>query len=305
MMEITKVVISAVMLQYEWSAASPRTDAKVPRTYYDLLNTSTKLSVPAGVYFVQNMLAFFALQRLDSSVFSALIQFKIFTTALFSVTLLQRSLSFRKWRALGTLVAGVVLILTTTDDSSACTPTSGEVQVDVNAELGAGGYSTVFMGFMAVVAMTLCSGFAGVYFEKVLKDQPSVSIWARNFQLGVYSIVFGLAKLVIFDLEAIVERGFFYGHSMVSLTSVLLGSCGGLLVAMVVKYADNILKGFANATAIILASILSVWLFETQLGLSFCIGAFVIVTSLFNYNEPDAPKPVALAVEMDEEAARE
>jgi UDP-sugar transporter A1/2/3 len=39
------------------------------------------------------------------------------------------------------------------------------------------------MGFGAVLMATLTSGFAGVYFEKILKTGPT-SVWVRNIQLG-------------------------------------------------------------------------------------------------------------------------
>jgi len=39
------------------------------------------------------------------------------------------------------------------------------------------------MGFGAVLLATLTSGFAGVYFEKILKTGPT-SVWMRNIQLG-------------------------------------------------------------------------------------------------------------------------
>jgi len=39
------------------------------------------------------------------------------------------------------------------------------------------------VGFTAVLSSTLTSGFAGVYFEKILKTGPT-SVWIRNIQLG-------------------------------------------------------------------------------------------------------------------------
>ena len=38
------------------------------------------------------------------------------------------------------------------------------------------------------------------------------------------------------------EKGFFFGYNNVVITVVLLQAAGGLLVALVVKYADNIQK---------------------------------------------------------------
>ncbi len=38
-------------------------------------------------------------------------------------------------------------------------------------------------GLSAVIVMCLSSGFAGVYFEKVLKSSQQ-SLWVRNVQLG-------------------------------------------------------------------------------------------------------------------------
>ena len=44
------------------------------------------------------------------------------------------------------------------------------------------------IGFAAVLASTLTSGFAGVYFEKILKTGPT-SVWIRNIQLGIWNII--------------------------------------------------------------------------------------------------------------------
>jgi UDP-sugar transporter A1/2/3 len=43
------------------------------------------------------------------------------------------------------------------------------------------------IGFGAVLSSTLTSGFAGVYFEKILKTGPT-SVWIRNIQLGNLNI---------------------------------------------------------------------------------------------------------------------
>ncbi len=44
-------------------------------------------------------------------------------------------------------------------------------------------------GLLAVLGVCISSGFAGVYFEKVIKESPKVtSLWIRNVQLSTYSL---------------------------------------------------------------------------------------------------------------------
>ena len=66
-------------------------------------------------------------------------------------------------------------------------------------------------------------------------------------------------------------------------------AAGGILVAMVMKYADNIVKGFAVSVAIVMTSLLSVVLFGVSIDLVFAVGAALVIVSIFNYN--DQPKP--------------
>lgn len=45
-----------------------------------------------------------------------------------------------------------------------------------------------FVGVAAVLVACCSSGFAGVYFEKILKESKQ-SVWIRNIQLGQYSSI--------------------------------------------------------------------------------------------------------------------
>ena len=64
---------------------------------------------------------------------------------------------------------------------------------------------------------------------------------------------------------------------------------GGLVIAAVIKYADNILKGFATSISIILSSIVSYFLLKDfEPSTLFIIGSsFVIAaTFLYGYEKP-------------------
>jgi UDP-sugar transporter A1/2/3 len=52
------------------------------------------------------------------------------------------------------------------------------------------------------------------------------------------------------------------GYSFWVWATITLVAAGGLLVAVVVKYADNILKGFATSLSILLSAVISYMYFS-------------------------------------------
>ncbi|KRX55478.1 UDP-N-acetylglucosamine transporter [Trichinella sp. T9] len=82
-------------------------------------------------------------------------------------------------------------------------------------------WSSKVIGLSAVIIACFTSGFSGVYLELILKT-TNTSLWMRNFQLGT--------------------------------------AFGGLVIGMVVKYMDNIVKVFASSISIVLSGFLSYFL---------------------------------------------
>merc|ERR1712072_523258 len=66
-------------------------------------------------------------------------------------------------------------------------------------------------------------------------------------------------------------------------TMVVNNAVGGLIVALVIKYADNILRGFATALATILATVGAVLCFGFVLHASFGAGTLVVLGSTLLY----------------------
>ena len=64
----------------------------------------------------------------------------------------------------------------------------------------------------------------------------------RNIQLSILAIPLGVMVCATKHGSAISENGFFHGYDAFVAYLVALNATGGLLVAVVVKYADNILK---------------------------------------------------------------
>uniref|UniRef100_A0A8C2DK33 Solute carrier family 35 member A3b n=1 Tax=Cyprinus carpio TaxID=7962 RepID=A0A8C2DK33_CYPCA len=199
-----------------------------------------KLAIPSGIYTLQNNLLYVALSNLDAATYQVTYQLKILTTALFSVSMLGKSLAFYQWLSLVILMAGIALVQVSSLDLTA---------------------GSQLMGLLAVLVACFSSGFAGVYFEKILKESKQ-SVWVRNIQLGLFGLIFGLGGVFVYDGERVRENGLFQGYNGLTWTVVALQALGGLVIAAVITYADNILKGFATSISIILSTLISYFLLE-------------------------------------------
>lgn len=198
---------------------------------------------------------------------------KILTTAVFAVLILRKQLRGTQWVALVLLTLGVALVqLSATDKGS--TSDAGQNRV---------------LGCTAAIAACCCSGFAGIYFEKILKGSD-VSVWVRNVQLSFLSIPLGVMTSLVNDYSNVTEKGFFHGYDAYVWYLVVLNAVGGLLVALVVKYADNILKGFATSLAIVISTVASIFIFGFVITFQFVVGAALVIASIFLYShEPKKP----------------
>jgi solute carrier family 35 (UDP-sugar transporter), member A1/2/3 len=232
------------------------------------------------------------------------------TTALFSVLLLKKRLSSLKWFSLVLLTGGVALAELASHAKSAhsSVPTTAAAAGDNAAALSAkvadqavkaalnvasnlhSGTATQnpFVGFVCVMLAACTSGFAGVYFELILKGAKT-SLWIRNIQMGLPSIAFAMASAYTLDAAKVQQNGFFYGYNGTVWSVILLQAVGGLVVAVVVKYADNILKAFASAVSIITSCLLSAVLFGFRPQPPFIVGSALVSLAVFLYGKPEAP----------------
>jgi len=234
-----------------------------------------KVGIPALLYVIQNNLLFLALSMLDAATYQVTYQLKILTTAFFSVSMLGKKLNLIQWTSLLLLTSGVALVQLPKDSSGSAKESDGSNQL---------------VGFIAVLFACFSSGFAGVYFEKILKGSQ-VSLWMRNLQLAFFSVFGGLFMVYAYDGVAVSENGFFQGYNGIIWVVVLLQAYGGLVIALVVKYADNILKGFAVSLSIILSSFISWWILsDFEPTFAFLAGATIVIGSTFLYGyEPRPP----------------
>eukprot|EP00039_Didymoeca_costata_P019991 m.339652 g.339652 ORF g.339652 m.339652 type:complete len:349 (-) comp18899_c0_seq1:23-1069(-) len=268
MSEVFKVVASVGLLWYERKGTFAKLIGYLRHEMIDKWRDAVLLSVPACLYTLQNNLLFIALANLDGTTYQVTYQLKIFTAAIFSVILLGRQLDAIKWVALFLLMAGVSLVqLHSGDDKPKAHPTQGSTA----------------LGLTAVILACCTSGFAGVYFEKILKG-AKVSVWMRNVQLGLFSVILGMGGVIYNDFETVKQDGFFQGYTSVVWVVVTLQGVGGLVIAAVIKYADNILKSFATSLSIIATGLISYFFMaDFEMSMNFAGGTCLVMMATFLY----------------------
>jgi solute carrier family 35 (UDP-sugar transporter), member A1/2/3 len=257
-----------------------------------------KIAVPALLYLVQNTLLYVALSNLSAPLFQVTYQAKLVTTAIVSVVMLNRKYSPKQWLCLVLLSFGVALaVLGEGKDSSnkAATQENRPVQ-------------SLAVGLISVTVACFCSAFAGVYFEKVLKSNTNdadgasrapVSMWMRNIQLAFFSVLISLGQTMTQSLSGDKEgaasdssKPFLHGFTAWVWVLVALQAGGGLLVAAVIKYADNVLKGLATGVSVVVATGFSALFFATALSGQFTVGAIMILISVYYFSN-DVPKCIS------------
>uniref|UniRef100_H3CB02 Solute carrier family 35 member 2 n=1 Tax=Tetraodon nigroviridis TaxID=99883 RepID=H3CB02_TETNG len=277
MAEILKVLTCLVLILVQKRFSVKETALLLLDAVVFQYKDTLKLAIPSLIYTLQNNLQYIAISNLPAATFQQVTyQLKILTTALFSVLMLRKSLSRVQWVSLLLLFLGVGIVQDQQKKASV-------------AEDSGQNYAA---GLVAVVVSCLSSGFAGVYFEKILKGS-SASVWVRNVQLGVFGTALGLLGLWWSDGAAVAQRGFLFGYTGLVWAVIFNQAFGGLLVAVVVKYADNILKGFATSFSIIISTVLSIYLFAFRVDLLFTLGAGLVIGAVYMYSLPKAASGAA------------
>mmetsp|Transcript_12615 Transcript_12615/g.34414 ORF Transcript_12615/g.34414 Transcript_12615/m.34414 type:complete len:403 (+) Transcript_12615:63-1271(+) len=260
MQEAIKAVVCVFLLLRDGGLASVR-GALVPSV------EALKTSVPALLYLLQNNMQYVAVGYLDAATYAVLYQFKILTAALMSVAILRKALSLGQWFALIVLTGGASVVILSQMTGSAA---------------GAAQQGGVITGVIAVLSACMASGLAGVYFEKLLKGS-TMSLWARNLQLALYSLIVGFAGLYQEGGVDLLGAGFFRGYSTVVWAAIINNALGGLLIAVVIKHADTIMKNFSTTLSIILTMGFSTVCLGTSINAMSILGTALVVYAVFLY----------------------
>ncbi len=268
--------------------------------------SSLQLFPPALLYLIQNTLIYVSLAYLSVPTFQVLYQSKLIMTALLSTAFLNHTYRVRQWSGLLLLTLGVTVV-TLSEGGYEGRSHQGE-QLDTAWGVG------------LVLISCVCSSLAGIYFEALIKDvrnwcvhlpcyfcciswrrkksteapPPAASVWIRNIQLSAITLLIASAQELLLHFSSLNSsnneerqryRSFFRGFTPWVCLQILLLGGGGLIVAAVIKYTDNVQKGMATGVSVVISSILSRLIFGTTLPVHFTTGASLVLIGLVLFND--------------------
>lgn len=242
-----------------------------------------KLLAPALLFSVQNAAVFVAMTHLDPTMFMVVYQSKLLVTALLMMAILKRSFSRTQWIALGLLFFGILLTqMKSTQLPSLRPSTAAGGDVDPLQD--------PWIGVAAAVGAALSSALAGVLMEKLLKDDTgddAALLSTKNVFLSAFSMVFvGCATVSSAVAADTAEslRSLMTGVDAVVWGMIVNQAVGGILVAITLRHADNVLKGFATTAAIVVGGIGSYAFFGTVPSPLFAVGSGVVCAAVVLYS---------------------
>jgi solute carrier family 35 (UDP-sugar transporter), member A1/2/3 len=296
--EAIKLAFSLTVALYEISKRAP---PSMPATslFFTLSGTiftgdSWKLALPALLYTLANSLQYVALSNLEPATFQITYQVKLLFAAVFGLLILQKYTPTRNWGLLLFLAVGVVLLNAPGHESGHLVARDEYVNYPRSMEewRQTKGYSPMKiakrsasyegieedillehpplddrLGLIATLFACVASALAATSFEKVLRDSAAkTSIWIRNVQLALYSVVPAFFVGVIFlDGETIASQGFFAGYSWIVWLIIGIQAIGGIGAGLAIAYADKTAKTIATGLSLVVSIVSSLSLFDLEL----------------------------------------
>lgn len=234
----------------------------------------TALLAPSVLYAITNNLQFVAAAHLDAATYQVAYQSKLVATAILAVIVLRQKITSIRRLAIGFLTIGMCITVSSTTTRESV---SGNVEV----------------GLMAVALGSFLSSLAAILVEAAMKPRPYTptehadiarNMWLRNCQLSLAGTVISLAVVGLRDWKQAVEHGLFQGYGPLVWLIIFLQSMVGIVVSLVITYADNILKGFATSLSVLLSTLASAMMLNFKVTPFFAAGASLVLLATYQYH---------------------
>ncbi|XP_071796224.1 UDP-galactose transporter senju-like [Asterias amurensis] len=223
--------------------------------------------IPAGLYCICNNLVFFNLGRYDMTTYTVLMQFGIVTTGLTYQCIFQRQLSCVQWMSLVILTFGCIMAHLNSVDQQ---------EIIVNSSI------------LFVLIQLLCSSFAGVYSEFLLKNfSIGLSFWQQNIAMYTDSCIFGVVSLAF---TRTLNNDLFSPQSIRSLSRPLVialicnNVAAGLVTSLFLTKLNSILKKFAVAIEMIILALIGHLFMGQTVNLTMAAAVFLVSFAIVLYS---------------------
>mmetsp|Transcript_30649 Transcript_30649/g.56006 ORF Transcript_30649/g.56006 Transcript_30649/m.56006 type:complete len:418 (-) Transcript_30649:150-1403(-) len=186
------------------------------------------LTVVAGFFALQNELNYITIAYLGAVLFVLLgNSLKIVFTVFFMWLLLRKQFAPLQW------IAVMLLVVSATVSQAP----------QIIGEETAGFSWRLVMGLGVMLVLTTSAGFAAVRNELIFKREREdrMPFMLQNAVMYVWGIGFNLSSWAFFGKHSFLE-----GFTPVVWVSVVCASCMGLMVAMMLKYLDNVVRCFSG-----------------------------------------------------------
>eukprot|EP00090_Calanus_glacialis_P025458 TRINITY_DN39781_c0_g1_i1.p1 TRINITY_DN39781_c0_g1~~TRINITY_DN39781_c0_g1_i1.p1 ORF type:complete len:344 (+),score=58.47 TRINITY_DN39781_c0_g1_i1:248-1279(+) len=230
--------------------------------------------VPATLYCLYNNLSFLSLAYFDPTTYFMFMQIRLLLTGLIYQILFKKTLSSKQWFSLALLTVGCMVHAGGTSSEAA------------DGKDGTTNLMQLFMGCMFVLIQVLCSVFAGVYNEYLIKGEGAdIHIMIQNVFMYLDSI---LCSVILLGVKGDLASAF-SSSSLASINQnlvlilILNNSILGIITSLFLKKLNSILKAFASALELVFTALLSVPILGIPLNLHTVLALCLISVAVVMY----------------------
>ena len=269
-------------------------------TEWSLKSSLIVAGLPAIMYAAQGVLTYAAYQGLDPLTFNGLMQTKTLSAALFCFLLLGRKQSALQMVALclltlSALVFQGTLSLNSIFGRTATHSTAKEYRNNSSQQ----SKNRFFLGIVPCLMATSISGLAGTLSQKGLQlaGEGGRNAFLYTVEISFFSAVCLLVSISrgrIAHMASTIKgkrdtqpQSLFQNWTPETILPICLKAFGGILTALIHKYADSVTKGFALVLGLVLTGVIQAVLDSKTLSLDQAVGTLlVLLSSWLHFKHP-------------------